>query len=175
MMEMVKLELFFDYACPYCYRGHKTLLKLLEHYPQVELAWRPCEAHPRPEPSPVHSDKAIQGMYYIQEHKGDLWRYHALVYEAVFDKRLDISSLKVLVQLASRCQVNPADFQKSISTGRYMKQLEEGKRYAWETNGLDAVPSYRSGKHFIGSKDGFLVPEKQLVYFLDGLVEKRQE
>ena len=22
MMEMVKMELFFDYACPYCYRGY---------------------------------------------------------------------------------------------------------------------------------------------------------
>ena len=89
MMEMVKMELFFDYACPYCYRGYLV----------------------------------------------------------------------------------PAGFQKSIGTGRYRKQLEEGKRYAWEINGLDAVPSYRSGKHFIGSKDGFLVPEKQLAYFLDGLVE----
>ena len=84
---------------------------------------------------------------------------------------VDISSLEVLAQLASRRQADAAGFQKSIGTGRYRKQLEEGKRYAWEINGLDPVPSYRSGKHFIGSKDGFLVPEKQLAYFLDGLVE----
>ncbi|MGP8311264.1 hypothetical protein ACG0Z4_10385 [Enterocloster aldenensis] len=84
---------------------------------------------------------------------------------------VDISSLEVLAQMASRCQVDAADFQKSIGAGRYRKQLEEGNQYAWETNGLDAVPSYRSGKHFIGSKDGFLVPEKQLAYFLDGLME----
>ena len=65
---------------------------------------------------------------------------------------VDISSLEVLAQLASRRQADAAGFQKSIGTGRYRKQLEEGKRYAWEINGLDAVPSYRSGKHFIGSK-----------------------
>ncbi|MCC2816446.1 DsbA family protein [Lachnoclostridium pacaense] len=170
MMEMVKLELFFDYACPYCYRGHKNLLNLLGRYPQIELVWRPCESHPRPEPSPVHSDKAIQGMYYIQEHQGDLWRYHALAYEAVFDRGLDISSMEVLSQMASRCRVDPVDFQKMVGAGHYRKQLVEGNRYAWETNRLDAVPSYRSGKHFIGSKDGLLVPAKRLEAFLDGLV-----
>ena len=45
---------------------------------------------------------------------------------------VDISSLEVLAQLASRRQADAAGFQKSIGTGRYRKQLEEGKRYAWE-------------------------------------------
>lgn len=81
---------------------------------------------------------------------------------------VDISSLEVLAQLASRRQADAAGFQKSIGTGRYRKQLEEGKRYAWEINGLDAVPSYRSGKHFIGSKDGFLVPENSWhIFWMD--------
>ena len=25
----MKLELFFDYICPYCYRGHRMFLELL--------------------------------------------------------------------------------------------------------------------------------------------------
>jgi len=33
---MLKLEVFFDYACPYCLRGHEDLLELLPQYPQVE-------------------------------------------------------------------------------------------------------------------------------------------
>ena len=38
---------------------------------------------------------------------------------------VDISSLEVLAQLASRRQADAAGFQKSIGTGRYRKQLEE--------------------------------------------------
>jgi len=40
-----KLEVFFDYACPYCQQGHESLLELLPQYPQVEIVWYPCEAH----------------------------------------------------------------------------------------------------------------------------------
>ncbi|MDR1669694.1 MAG: DsbA family protein, partial [Oscillospiraceae bacterium] len=44
-----KLEVFFDYACPYCRRGHEDLTALLPKHPDIEVVWRPCEAHPRPE------------------------------------------------------------------------------------------------------------------------------
>ena len=164
---MTKLEVFFDYACPYCYRGHKNLLSLIPKYPQIEIIWRPCEAHPEPEPSLIHSNKAIQGMYYILEHHGALWKYHELAYEAVFDKRLDISSPDVLSGLAARCGVDPVDFRNRIDSDYYRGQLEEGNRYAWETNRLAAVPSYRSGTAFIGSKDGILVPKEKLEAFME--------
>ena len=61
------LEVFFDYACPYCQLGHQNLLALLPRHPGLEILWRPCEAHPRPEPARIHSDLAIQGMYLVQE------------------------------------------------------------------------------------------------------------
>ena len=57
----MKLELFFDYICPYCYRGHRMFLELLPLYPGLEVVWRPCESHPRPENTYRHSDMAIQG------------------------------------------------------------------------------------------------------------------
>ena len=62
---MINIELFFDYACPYCYRGHKNLLNLLEYYPRIEITWRPCESHPYPETYFMHSDRAIQGLSLI--------------------------------------------------------------------------------------------------------------
>lgn len=34
---MPMLEVFFDYACPYCLRGHKYLFELLPQYPQIEI------------------------------------------------------------------------------------------------------------------------------------------
>ena len=62
----MKLELFFDYICPYCYRGHRMFLELLPLYPGLQVVWRPCESHPRPENTYRHSDMAIQGMYYLE-------------------------------------------------------------------------------------------------------------
>ncbi len=111
---MILIEVFFDYICPYCYRGHKNLLKLLKKYPQIKIVWRPCEAHPRPEPWPLLSDLAIQGMYYVQEHRGDVWNYHNLVYEAHFEKSLDISSPEVLASLASQCAVDAGEFTRPL-------------------------------------------------------------
>jgi len=67
----MKIELFFDYICPYCYKGHANLLDLMPKFPELEMIWRPCEAHPKPEIFAVHSDLAIQGMFFIQEKKGN--------------------------------------------------------------------------------------------------------
>lgn len=169
---MIKVEVFFDYVCPYCYRGHKNLLDLMGKYPEIDITWRPCESHPRPEPSPVHSDMAIQGMYYVEEHHGDILNYHHLVYEAHFEKGMDLSSALVLSSLASQCGVESGDFEKSLAGNCYQKQVEEGNRYTWETNRLDAVPSYRSGEHFIGSRNGILVSAKELDGFLQELAER---
>lgn len=166
----MKLELFFDYACPYCYRGHKNLLELIEKYPELEIIWRPCEAHPRPEPASVHSDLAIQGMYFIRDNQGDLWNYHRLAYEAVFEKRADISDPEFLASLAGQCGVDSAAFLKALKDSRYAAEVKDGNRYAWGENGLHAVPSYLSGSRFIGSRDGILVSKQELDRFLSELL-----
>lgn len=165
----MNMELFFDYACPYCYRGHKNLLELMGKYPELEITWRPCEAHPRPEPASIHSDLAIQGMYFIRDNQGDLWKYHSLAYEAVFEKRADISDLDVLASLAGQCGVDSAAFKEALKEKRYAAQVEDGNRYAWGEHGLQAVPSYLSGSRFIGSHDGILVSKQELDRFLSQL------
>lgn len=173
----MKLELFFDYICPYCYRGHRMFLELLPLYPDLEVVWRPCESHPRPENAYRHSDMAIQGMYYLEESGGDLPSYHLQVYEAHFDKGLDISDVAVLSGLAARCGADPAAFEDALRQNRYLRRLEEGNRYAWETLGLEAVPSYHAltgrpagdRSALIGSRDGLPVTRQRLERFLSSL------
>lgn len=165
----MQLEVFFDYVCPYCYQGHKNLLKLLPKYPKLAIIWRPCEAHPRPEPARIHSDLAIQGMYYVQERQGDLWKYHALVYAAHFDQGRNISDLSVLEQLAAECCSDGSGFHAALMENRYAQKVEEGNRAAWEEYGFSAVPSYRSGSYQIGSRDSVLVPPHKLEQFLASL------
>ena len=106
----MKLDVYFDYACPYCYRGHQNLLELLKRHPEVEVAWKPCEAHPRPEPAAIHSDKAIEGMYFVEEKGGDLLRYHAAVYRAMFEASQDISDFTVLKACAAEAGIDEISF-----------------------------------------------------------------
>lgn len=166
----MKLEVFFDYICPFCYRGHKNLLNLKARYPQLEVIWRPCESHPRPEWAPIHSDMAIQGMYFIRDHQGDLWHYHDLAFGAVFERQKDISNLDQLAAMSAECGVDPDAFKAALSENRYGKEVEDGNRCAWGEHGLTAVPSYLSGSHFIGSQNGVLVTEKELDEFIAGLL-----
>ncbi len=46
----VKLEVFFDYTCPFCYLGLHELNQLLPDYPELRPVWRPCELNPPPAP-----------------------------------------------------------------------------------------------------------------------------
>lgn len=163
------LELFFDYACPYCYRGHQNLLALLPDHPDLHILWRPCESHPRPESYGPHSDLAIQGMYYLEEQGLDLMGYHLNVYQALFDQGLDISDIEVLARCAAGSGVDAGAFRQALKEGRYTQKVLDGNQDAWGAHHLDAVPSYVSGRHFIGSRDGVLVSREQLSRFLSGL------
>lgn len=46
----MKLEVFFDYTCPYCYLALHELNQLLPSYPELSVTWSPCELNPQPEP-----------------------------------------------------------------------------------------------------------------------------
>ena len=78
---MRELEVFFDYECPYCKAGHELLLRLLENHPDISVIWRPCEAHPRPENHPPHTDLCLQGLFYVTENGGDVMAYHRRMYD----------------------------------------------------------------------------------------------
>lgn len=43
----MKLEVFFDYTCPYCYVTLHELNQVLPNYPELSVEWCPCELHPR--------------------------------------------------------------------------------------------------------------------------------
>lgn len=49
----MKLEVFFDYTCPYCYVTLHELNQILPQYPELSVAWCPCELNPRPKADAV--------------------------------------------------------------------------------------------------------------------------
>ena len=100
------------------------------------------------------------------------------MYEAHFEKGLDISDCSVLAGLAARCGADSQAFTEALDQNRYAGKVEEGNRYAWETLRLNAVPSYlavpegpdlKGRGPMIGSRDGIPVTRRELEQFLANL------
>lgn len=162
---MRTLEVFFDYACPYCLRGHEYLTELLPQYPDIEVVWRPCEAHPRPERYGNHSDLCTQGMFYALEQGVDIWDYHSRMYGAAVKERVNIEDPEVV---AGRVYglLDPAAFLKALLDGTYEKAVSDANDYAYEQSGVWAVPSYRMGGKKLDSVENVGATKQQLASFL---------
>jgi predicted DsbA family dithiol-disulfide isomerase len=164
---MKKLEVFFDYSCPYCLKGHENLLQLLPEFPDVEVVWRPCEAHPRPERYGRHSDLCIMGMFYAQNHGADIMKYHDIMYDACLKSRIDIEDLNLLASFASAL-VNEAEFKDEIKSGMYTAQLNDANSLAYDKSGVWAVPSYRmDGGKALDAVENVGVSKEDLRKFLE--------
>jgi predicted DsbA family dithiol-disulfide isomerase len=51
----MKLHVYFDYTCPFCYLGMGQLKPAAASFPGIEIIWRPFELLPRPMARPMHS------------------------------------------------------------------------------------------------------------------------
>lgn len=163
---MKRLEVYYDYLCPYCYKGHQNLLSLVEKYPELEILWRPCEANPRPEEAEVHSDLAIAGFYYLQDIGGDVDAYNELVYAAKYDHGQRLDDPFILCGLAELCGADGDEFETAIRSEKYAERVRQANQYAWETLGWSAIPSYVCGGKGVGSEPGVLVTKEKLDSFL---------
>ena len=165
---MPQLEVFFDYACPYCLKGHQYLLELMPEFPHIEVVWRPCEAHPRPERYGPHSDLCIQGMFFADERGADLWAYHERMYDLALGRQVNIEDIGALAaHVADLLDANA--FRDALSGGQYRGIQQKGNAYAYEESGVWAVPAYRMNGRRLDSVEGVGVTKAQLRAFLDGV------
>ena len=162
---MTKLEVFFDYACPFCLKGHHSLLELLPMFPHIEVLWRPCEAHPRPERYGPHSDLCIQGMFFAVDQGVDLWAYQELMYDLALNRRVDIEDIGTLAAHVTGL-LDADDFRDALASGRYRDIQREANTYAYEQSGVWAVPAYRMNGRRLNSVEGVGVTAVQLRAFL---------
>jgi len=165
---MKVLEVFFDYACPFCLRAHELLDELISSYPQVEIKWRPCEAHPRPEAYGLHSDLCIQGMYFAMEHGVDLAAYHDRMYRAALVDKIDIEDIETLSDYVSDLLDRDTDaFSTALREGLYAEIQKNGNDYAYERSGVWAVPAYRMDGERLDAVEDIGVTKEQLKAFLE--------
>ncbi|MDR1698519.1 MAG: DsbA family protein [Prevotellaceae bacterium] len=164
---MSTLELFFDYACPYCLTGHENLVALLPQFPSLEIVWRPCESHPRPERYGRHSDLCIQGMFYALEQGADIWEYHRRMYAVALTDRIDIENPAELAKCVDGL-LDSTEFYNAVAGGKYKKDLADANNYAFRQSGVWVVPAYRMGGRKLDSIENIGVTKKQLSEFLKG-------
>lgn len=140
----MKLEVFFDYACPYCLCGHESLIELLPEFPQIEVEWCPCEAHPRPDRYGMHSDLCARGMMFVRDNGAELMEYHRRMYRAALKDQSDIEDLRVVCDLVADL-VDADEMYETLRSDAYTDELEQNNRLAWSTHRFDAVPSFVVG------------------------------
>jgi predicted DsbA family dithiol-disulfide isomerase len=162
---MNKLEVFFDYACPFCLRGHEYLAELHPFYPQIEIVWCPCEAHPRPERYSLHSDLCIQGLFFALDHGVDILAYHDRMFNAALKDHIDIEDINILAD-SVKGLLDIDDFRKSLKNGEYAKVQQDANHYAYEESGVWAVPSYRMNGRKLDSGENIGVTKEQLAIFM---------
>lgn len=162
---MSTLEVFFDYTCPFCMRGHEILQELMPQYPNVSIEWHPCEAHPRPEHYGRHSDLCARGMYYALDQGADLMEYHSRMYRAALTDRADIENLSIVAQLADGL-LDSKLFHDTLSGGLYLDRLLQNNQLAWETYEFPAVPSYRMNGKLLKAIGNVGITNARLVEFL---------
>lgn len=164
---MNQLEVFYDYFCPYCMRGHGYLTELMPSYPNIQVVWRPCEAHPRPEEHGMHSDLCLRGMYICQDLGGDLMAYHSAMFKACFEDRIDIEDPAALARSVAGI-VDEAAFCQALLDGKHADKPDAANRLAFQESGVWAVPSYRMNGKKLDAVEGVGVTKEQLAAFMDG-------
>ena len=86
----------------------------------LDIVWRPCEAHPRPERYGFHSDLCIQGFFFALEHGADIWEYHDRIYRAALIDRINIEDPEVIAGRVYSLPDHNAFQKRSIAVNTIM-------------------------------------------------------
>ena len=171
----MKVEIYFDFLCEYCEMGHQQWQELFPKFPQIQPIWCPCEAHPL-ELEPYygrHSHFAIEGLFFIQENRGELSNYVNQIFSAVWEKGENIEDIGLLSHYAESCGVDKTEFQTALKLGKYRKKRQQANLYAWQQLHFQAVPSYFSENGIcLRSPLGVGISKKQLDEFFEKICLK---
>lgn len=166
-MKNNKLTVYFDYVCPYCYRGLSDLMELLVEFPQIEVKWVPCEAHPYPDSMMgIYSSKACQAMLIVEAHGGNLIQFHKEIFQAHFKLRRRIDEPEVLAEIGAKCNVPYEIIIRELNSKIYAEQVLQNNDLVWEKLGCQAVPDYIAGEKALLSFEDVSIPKKKLRQFL---------
>ncbi len=118
-------------------------------------------ALPRVSPQP-HTHLAFQGLQYAKEY-GKAQEYNQRVFEAYFQKNLDIGRVDVLTKLATDVGLDEQAFQTALETGAYKETHKRALIHSYYEANITAVPTFLIGRYKISG----LVPREKLEEIID--------
>jgi len=155
---MKKVEVFFDYNCPFCLKGHVSLVELLKEKPNLEIIWHPCEISVfKSKTDEIHNDISLQALYFAMDNNVDLWRFHEKVYDMIFTEKLNTHDIDIFSN-ALEGILDTEALRQALKSGKYTDKLKESNRYAFKETGVHVVPTYRT--------DGGCLQDRQEFYGL---------
>ena len=161
---MAKMQVFYDYECPYCKTGYEYLMEQIGSYPNIEIEWIPVEAHPRPEDCHPHTDLACQGYYIAEELGADIHAFHSAMYQAVAIEKQNVEKPEVLCKILEGI-VDTGKFRTILESGKYAKQVEKNNDLAYEKNGVWYVPAFRMDGKKLDAKGSLGITPEELKKF----------
>jgi predicted DsbA family dithiol-disulfide isomerase len=162
---MAKMQVFYDYECPFCKKGYEALIQQLDKHPEIEIEWRPIESHPLPEDHPPHTYLAGQCYYIAKELGADTPSFHAAMYQAAAVERQNVEKADVLCNILKDI-VDGGKLRAMLESGRYAKQIDENNDLAYEKEGVWFVPAFRMNGKKLDAKGGIGVSSREFADFL---------
>ena len=140
---MKKLEVFFDFNCPYCLKGHMQLMEIMPKHPGLEIVWRPCEIRVLKK-AQGRTDLLQQAMHFAADNGVDLWKFHELAYDVVFSGKTTNTGDVDSVADYMKDLLDAADLRQALVSGKYAKMVDECNDFAFVRVGVHVVPTYRA-------------------------------
>jgi predicted DsbA family dithiol-disulfide isomerase len=164
---MAVMQFFYDYECPFCKKGYEYYLEFIKLHPEIDVEWRPVEAHPRPEEHSPHTDLACQSYYIAKELGVNTDRFHAALFQAVAVERRNVEDPAVLAGIVKDL-VDPVKFRAILDTDKYRVRITENNNLAYEKNGIWFLPAFRMNGKKLDAQGGIGVSREAVRNFLNG-------
>ena len=149
---MKRLEVFFDYNCPYCLKGHEQLLELLQEQPIPAIVWHPCEISVYKKEHGKQTDLCQQALFFAIDGGVDLWSFHKRVYDLIFVEKVDTKVIDVLAE-SLKDILDAKLLEQALKSGKYIKKVTDANDFAFNVTGVHVVPTYRA--------DGGILQDRQ--------------
>jgi protein-disulfide isomerase len=138
----VTIVAFSDFQCPYCGRGAKTLVEVLENYPQqVRIIFK----H---HPLPFHKDAFLGHMACLAAGaQGKFWQMHDLLFEN--QRKMKYEDL---IEYANQLELDMPRFKADLDSPTLKKEIERDTALAKELGAKGTPTFFINGKKLVGAQ-----------------------
>ncbi|MBW1811513.1 MAG: thioredoxin domain-containing protein [Deltaproteobacteria bacterium] len=137
----VTIVVFSDFCCPYCNRGAKTLIEVLENYPQqVRIIFK----H---HPLTSHKDAFLAHMASLAAGaQGKFWQMHDLLFEN--QRKLKRENL---IEYANKLELDMPRFKADLESRSLRKEIERDTAFVMELGARGTPTFFINGKKIVGA------------------------